>query len=89
MSSKDEFTHESVQDSETISEYLKALMDGFAKKQIAFDTTDKQIVLQPNNLIELEIKAKKRDGKNKITLKFAWKDTPFNLSDQKSLEIRS
>jgi len=92
MSSKDEkseFIHESVQNNTTIIEYLQALMEGFEKKQIAFDTLDKQIVLQPNNLIELEIKAKKRDGKNKISIKLSWKDIPFDQSDQKTLEIHS
>ena len=63
MVAKDEFQHESIQDNQTISEYLKALMEGFEKKHILFDTSEKQIVLQPNNLIELEIKAKKKNGK--------------------------
>ncbi|MBF0258942.1 MAG: amphi-Trp domain-containing protein [Desulfamplus sp.] len=89
MSLKDEFIYESVQDTETITQYLKALVEGFERKQIAFNTNEKKIVLQPNNLIELEIKAKRGDGKNKLNLKFSWKDAPFNQSDHKSLEIHS
>ena len=47
-------------------------------------------MLKPNNLIGFEIKAKKKKWKkNKITLRFSWKDTPFSPSDLKSLEIHS
>ncbi len=81
MATKDKFEHESVQDHETISRYLKALMEGFERKQIVFDTADQQISLHPNNLIDFEISAMKKNGKNKISLHFSWKD---NLLDQKS-----
>lgn len=89
MVTKNEFQHESVQDNETISQYLKALMDGFATRQIMFDTSEKQMVLHPNNLIEFEIKAKQKNGKNKVSLKFAWKDVPIDQQEGKSLEISS
>lgn len=69
-----EFEHESIQDSRTISAYLQALMDGFEGGKIVFKSEDQEIVLFPNDLLELTIKAKRKGEKNKLSLKIAWKD---------------
>ena len=87
MGTKDKFEHESVQDHETISRYLKALMEGFENKQIVFDTADQQISLHPNNLIDFEISATKKSGRNKITLKFSWKDNLLDPNSHKAFGI--
>lgn len=75
MSGKQEFEHESVQDNETVSRYLKALIDGFESGKLVFTSEKRQLVMAPNNLLEFAIKAKRKGPKNKITLKFSWKDT--------------
>ena len=43
MVNRDEFQHESIQDNQTISQYLKALMEGFEKEQILFDTSKNKL----------------------------------------------
>jgi amphi-Trp domain-containing protein len=72
---REEFEHESIQDSRTIRDYLKALVDGFDSGKIVFKSEDHEVVLTPNDLLELSIKAKRKGEKNKISLKIAWKDT--------------
>ena len=74
MAEKQTFEHESVQDNETVSQYLKALIEGFESGKVVFVSEKRQLVLQPNNLLEFSIKAKRKGEKNKIVLKFSWKD---------------
>lgn len=74
MAKKEAFEHESIQDSQTIKKYFQALIDGFENKRIVFTSSARQIVLNPGELIELEIKAKKKGDKNKVSLKMSWKD---------------
>jgi amphi-Trp domain-containing protein len=75
MAEKQAFEHESVQNNETVSQYLKALIEGFESGKVVFISEKRQLVMQPNNLLEFTIKAKKKGEKNKIVLKFSWKDT--------------
>jgi amphi-Trp domain-containing protein len=73
--SKEEFEHESVQDNETVSQYLQAMIEGFRNGKITFKSEDDELVLFPNNLLEFVILAKKKGDKNKISLRFTWKDS--------------
>lgn len=73
MSKNQSFEYESYQDAETIAVYLKALMDGFRNKRIAFSSSDREIVLQPDDLLKLEVKASTRADRGKITLRVSWK----------------
>lgn len=75
MGKREEFEHESIQDSRTIGAYLKALMDGFESGKIVFKSEDQEIVLFPNDLLELSIRARRKGEKNKLSFKIAWKDT--------------
>ncbi len=76
MAKKEEFQHESIQDNHTVSQYLQALIDGLESGTIVLNSEDKQIIFHPGDLMEMVIKAKKKGDKNKISLKFSWKDTP-------------
>lgn len=75
MGKRKEFEHDSIQNSRTVGAYLKALMDGFENGKIVFKSEDQEIVLFPGDLLELSIKAKRKDGKSKLSLKIAWKET--------------
>lgn len=74
MAKKESFEHESIQDPETIQKYFQALIDGFENGRIVFTSSNRQVVLIPGELIGLEIKAKKKGDKNKISLKLSWRD---------------
>ncbi len=89
MNAKEIFEHESVQDSQTISRFLRELMNGFENRNIVFESEDQQMVLHPDNLLEFGIKVKKKKDKNKITLKFLWKDSGEGVISEKDLTIGS
>jgi amphi-Trp domain-containing protein len=76
MASDKEFHHESIQDKDTIIRYLNTFGDGFQKGEIEFRAGADEIVIKPEGLIQMEIKAKRTGRKSKMTIKFSWKETP-------------
>jgi len=68
------FSFESVQDVQTLVDYLKALTDGFEKGQMRFSRNDLDMVLSPMGLIGFAVEAKAKDGRMKLALKFAWRE---------------
>ena len=59
------FKHESLQDTETILEYLDALRSGFASGQIVFSTKTNEVTLEPTGLIQFDLQAKKKGDRRK------------------------
>jgi amphi-Trp domain-containing protein len=74
MAPHDRFKHESLEDNETIARYLKALWEGFEQGSLQFSTDDRQLQLQPQGLISLEVEAKRKDEDVKLALKFRWNE---------------
>jgi len=69
------FSYESVQDVPTLVEYLKALTEGFEKGEIRFARKDLDLALSPKGLIGFAVDAKAKDGRMKLALKFAWRES--------------
>lgn len=84
----DEFKHESLQDRETIVRYLNAIKDGFVKGRISLGSKEKKIVLEPRGLLDLEIRAKRKNNRVKISLKVSWNafkdENPLKIDTQGS-----
>jgi amphi-Trp domain-containing protein len=89
MSSIDEFKHESLQDRESISKYLKTLTDGFQASELIFRNDVEQIILNPEGMIQMELKAKRKDKKVKLSLKLEWKERPHTGDKEDKLVIDS
>ncbi len=87
MSVISEFKHETLQDTDSITEYLKVITEGFESGEIVFKNDKEQILLHPDGMIELEIKAKKKDKKVKLSLKLKWKEKTSAEEDQNRLII--
>jgi amphi-Trp domain-containing protein len=69
-----EFGHESLQDTKSIVKYLEALADGFRAGKLEFSSGKSAISLRPNGLLELSLKAKRKDGQARLNLEVAWKE---------------
>lgn len=76
MDSERDFYHESVEDKDSIVKYLHTLSEGFHSRKLEFSSGGNRIVFEPTGLIQVEIKAKNRNGKTKLSVKFAWKEEP-------------
>lgn len=74
MAEANEFKHESLQDSQSIVRYLRAICDGFEKGQLNLANGGDGMSLEPSGLLKLDLKAKRKDGRIKLSLKISWKE---------------
>jgi amphi-Trp domain-containing protein len=89
MASINEFKHETLQDNQAIIDYLKVLTEGFESGELVFRNEKEQILLQPHSMIQLEVKAKKKDRKVKMSLKMSWTEEISAEEDNHKLIIDS
>jgi len=73
--SEQRFVFDSLQDSQTIKDFLASLTEGFDKGAITLSTNGEAIELTPSGLLNFMVKAKKKGGSNKISIKVEWKDS--------------
>lgn len=68
------FKHESLQDAKTIKSLLTSLAKGFSKKGLTLGDAGSEIVLKPDGLMNVRIKAERDQGTNKVSLTISWSD---------------
>jgi len=81
------FEHESLQDPESIVEYLEALGLGFRAGRLLFAAGKQELVLKPPRLVNFAVKAKQKDDGVKLTLKITWKDKDSKDKGHQPLRI--
>jgi len=86
-SSKEEFRHESLQDQESIVNYLNAIADGIAQGKLTVGDAEEQYVLYPQGLLKLDFKAKRKDDKVKVEFEVSWKERLTDDTEQDTLQI--
>ncbi|MGE4293741.1 MAG: amphi-Trp domain-containing protein [Desulfovibrio sp.] len=74
MASDKKFMFESIQDNNSIRNFLDALVNGFESGRIVLSTDADEIVMNPCGLLNFEVKAKKKGGESKINIKVSWKE---------------
>lgn len=88
MSKKDVmFELESFQDQASIGKYLNALKEGFMQGKIILGKKGKKIIFEPDGMLRLTVKAKRKSGKVTISLKCSWKEGEPQESDSDVLVI--
>ena len=75
MTEEKRFTHESLQDAKSIAKYLQSLIRGFETGNIALKSDEGALTLHPKEMINFNVRAKKKDDKTKLTLKISWRDS--------------
>jgi amphi-Trp domain-containing protein len=85
-----EFRHESLQDCQSIVKYLKAITQGFESGHLALANGGEPIVLEPKGLLRLDLKARRKEDRIKLSIKVTWKeDEASEEVDTKPLVIDS
>jgi len=69
---KNSFRHDSLQDAETIRELLGALTEGIGKGKLTFTDDDGEIVMHPEGLLHLKLRASRDDNRNRVDLRISW-----------------
>jgi len=71
-----EFDYATLVDRNSIVNYLETLTEGFKSGTLTLKSPDSDIVLDPDGLLKLELQAKNKGGRSKISLKVSWKNQP-------------
>ncbi|MBD3373178.1 MAG: amphi-Trp domain-containing protein [Candidatus Coatesbacteria bacterium] len=87
MPKDEEFTHESLQDVESVVKYLKAICDGFENGLMIFGKTTDQVMLQPQGLLKLNLEVKRKKNRSKLTVKVTWTEGKSRESDTPEMLI--
>lgn len=88
---EDTFEHESLQDKDSIINYLKAVSDGFKKGRIKFSDEDDELTLTPEKMANLRIRAVQSKKSQELRIKISWSsdqdtdvdDTPLFIDAKK------
>lgn len=75
MAKKKEFEHESLQDRDSLAQYLQTVTKGFQDGRLAVSSRGEDIALEPRGLIQFELRASQRPDRGRLTLRFTWKPT--------------
>lgn len=86
MSKEQRFEYESFQDTQSIVQYLEALVEGFKNKRIAFSSDNKEIVFNPEDVVKFEVKAVSKEDKARIGIKVSWKTQKKSLNGAMSID---
>ena len=82
-----EFEYDSLQDRESITGYLNAISEGFARGRLIFGSGEERMILEPQGLIKLSIKVTDKNDKVKLSVKFTWTDREERQAKSKPLVI--
>jgi len=74
MAKDEQFEYESLQDNKSIGKYLQALIEGFENNKITFSSESNTVVLLPGRMLQFAVKVRKKNNKNKLSIKISWKD---------------
>ena len=76
MPKKNDFEHESLQDQESVADYLDTIIAGIRSGRLAVSSGDGEIDLRPQGLIRFVVRASERPDRHRISLKLTWKPGP-------------
>lgn len=78
------FAHESLQDLKSVRAFLDALINSVDKKRLILTSEGQEIVMEMEELLKFSLRAKKKGGENKLSIKISWTDTPEPRMEQGS-----
>ena len=90
MAKKDKpdlFLHQSMQDRETIEAYLEALGDGFQSGKLMLAAGEHDMELTPQGLLDFSVKARRKDGQVRVSIKIQWKERHDSQAATRPLRI--
>jgi len=87
----DTFEHESIQDKDSIINYLNAISEGFKKGRIQFSDEEDEMTLTPETMANLRIRAIQSKKSQELRIKISWSsdqdedidDTPLFIDAKK------
>jgi len=87
-SGKRSFRHQSLQDTKSIEDILKAVTSGIARGKITFSDEDEKIVMRPEGLLDLKVTATQEDNRNRFNIRISWQLEENREKKKKSLSVK-
>ena len=69
---KNNFRHESLQDTGSIQEMLKAIAKGIARGKISLSDEDGGTVMRPEGLLHLKLTADEDESRHRLNIRITW-----------------
>lgn len=85
---KEKFAYDSYQDCETITRHLRALADGLESGQLRLASDDRELVLEPQGMLRLHLRAHCSDARSRLALKITWRNNNHADSVDAHLSIQ-
>ncbi len=85
---KDTFTHESLQDCESVVDYLRAVENGLVQRALQFSSGGQQIVFKPQPMVKFALKAERKGSRARLVIKLSWKEAEEAQKPEDPLVIR-
>jgi len=86
---KNSFRHDSLQDTDSIRGVLKSITDGIKKGKIVFSDEDDKIIMEPEGLLHLKLKAVQEENRHQISIRISWQVENENAKQNKPLSVSS
>ena len=83
---KNSFRHESLQDTGSLQEMLKAIAKGIARGKISLSDDDGSTVMRPEGLLHLKLTADEDESRHRLNIRVTW-HTQQKPKKKKSLNI--
>ena len=80
------FRHESLQDTASIRNILKALSSGFEKGKVSFSDEEDEIVMEPTGLLHLKLSATQDENQRRINIRITWQEEDKQVK-KRTLEV--
>jgi len=68
------FRHESLQDAETIKDFLKSIANAFGKGKLVLEDEDGQLAMEPEGLLHLKVTGSQEDDRNRLNIRVTWQN---------------
>ena len=86
---KNGFRHDSLQDTRSIQGILESIADGIKKGKIVFSDEDDKVIMAPEGLLHLKLKAVQEENRHQISIRISWQTEDKQTRQNKSLSVSS
>jgi len=88
MKQNSKFTHESLQDTDSIKSLLKAISNGIGKGKVQLEDEEGVLTLHPEGLLRLKVTGSQDDEKNRLNIRITWA-ADNELPQKKPIKVNS
>ncbi|NOQ35856.1 MAG: amphi-Trp domain-containing protein [Methylococcaceae bacterium] len=86
---KKSFRHDSLQDTQSITQILSAINEGLENGKLVFSDDEDEIVLNPKGLLQLKVSATQDDNKHSFSFKVSWQSQDRKINKKNKLKVQS